>query len=46
MIAAIALTLPAVVLVALLVVPPAWLWQRDRRPASLGVLRIRRARSK
>ena len=46
MIAAIALTLAAIVLVALLQVPPARLRQRDRRRASLGVLRIRRARSK
>ena len=46
MIAAIALTLAAVVLVALLQVPPPRLGQRDCRPASLGVLRIRRARSK
>ena len=46
MIAAIALALATVLLVVLLVVAPARLRQRDRWPASLGVLRIRRARSK
>ena len=46
MIVAIALALAAVVLVALLLVAPPRPWKRDRGPASLGVLRIRRARSK
>ncbi len=44
MIVAFVLALAAVVLVVLLLVPPRR--PRDRRSASLGVLRIRRARSK
>ena len=46
MIAASARAMAAVVLVALLLVPPPRPWQRHPRMASLGVLRIRRARSK